>query len=248
MWHNYPMNDVVRWPIDQKIIGVLGVAPLATADFCFRLANRPVRKDWEHPRVLVDSNPKIPSRGRFLELNETDPVPFIISGIEKLAELGASIIAVPCNTAHILYSRYTANAAVSIPNMINVTTISTQNILANQHNKIVLVLASRQVILHQLYKEPLENMGITYLPCNNQELISNAIGAVKQNLDIQYYRRLIYEYIDSLCDNIGAILLGCTELSVLFGNKLSMFDIPIIDSNQALADHCYALAFNSEYA
>jgi aspartate racemase len=242
MWRDYPMNNVVHWPRDQKIIGVLGVAPLATADFCFRLANRLVRKDWEHPRVLIDSNPKIPSRGRFLEFNETDPVPFIISGIEKLFEQGATIIAVPCNTAHILYSRYTENIFASVPNMIDITTAAAKNIMASNPNKEILVLASRQVILHKIYKKSIEDAGLTYFSSDNQDLINNAIEAVKQNSNIQYWRKLIYEHINLLYNGIGAVLLGCTELSILFRDESRIFNVPIIDSNQALADYCYTLA------
>jgi aspartate racemase len=243
MWHDYPMNDEVYWSKNQKVIGVLGVAPMATADFCLCLANRPVRKDWEHPRVLVDSNPKIPSRGRFLEWNEADPVPFMIKKKKKLAGQGASIIAVPCNTAHILYARYTQNIPVSVPNMIGVATAVAQKMLADCHNKRVLVLASRQVIFHQLYKKPLEDAGLTYFPSIEQELIGNAIEAVKQNSEIAYWKMVICKHIMSLLyHGIGAVLLGCTELSVLLRDKSSDFSVPIIDSNQTLADYCHMLA------
>src|SRR4051812_28423752 len=99
-----PRSENVWWPDDERVLGVLGVAPAATADFFVKLTSLThARKDWEHVRVLIDSNPKIPSRGRHLELGETDPSPYLREGIEALLAQGAALVALPCNTAHILY-------------------------------------------------------------------------------------------------------------------------------------------------
>ena len=118
----YPMNATYRWDPAEGIIGVVGVAPAATADFYQRLvALTTAAKDWEHVRVLIDSNPKIPSRGRHLELGEADPSPFIRAAISALAARGATVIAVPCNTAHILYPRFADGAPGLVVHLIEVT-------------------------------------------------------------------------------------------------------------------------------
>lgn len=48
----------------EKTVGVIGgMGPEATVDFLRRLVARtPARDDADHLRVLVDNNPKIPSR------------------------------------------------------------------------------------------------------------------------------------------------------------------------------------------
>jgi len=48
----YPTNDVYRWEQGQGIVGVVGVAPMATLDFYWRLTVwATVKKDWEHVRI-----------------------------------------------------------------------------------------------------------------------------------------------------------------------------------------------------
>ncbi len=94
-WDAYPMNEVVHWPRSEKILGVVGVAPAATLDFYQKLSERKVEKDWQHLRVIIDVNPKIPSRGRHFDLGETDPVPFFQKSIASLEFQGADIVVIP---------------------------------------------------------------------------------------------------------------------------------------------------------
>ncbi len=243
------MNQEVYWPLDEKIIGVVGVAPLATVDFFSRLSNRPVAKDWNHPRVIIDSNPKIPSRGRYLELKETDPVPFIQKSIHFLAKEGASVIAIPCNTAHIFYDRYTyCLDNITIPNIIEITTSIAATSLKTEQNKKVLVLASRHVIKHNLYKQCFKKFGLEYTLSQEQRLISDAIESIKKEGICGYeIKKKVETHInDIITTGIKGIIIGCTELSILFNNIKINDKIHIIDSNQSLADICYSLAINSK--
>lgn len=91
MWNSWPMNDAVFWPKSEGVIGVLGVNPKATATFLKHLTAPEYPKEWIHPRILVDLNPKIPSRGRHLELGETSPASYIKEGILGLLKAGASL-------------------------------------------------------------------------------------------------------------------------------------------------------------
>lgn len=238
MWQQYPMNGVVNWPCDEKIVGVLGVAPIATIDFFQKLSSRPVEKDWQHLRVIIDSNPKIPSRGRYLELHEADPTPFIQQSIRNLAKQGAALVAIPCNTAHVLYKKYAfaTDVNIHIPNMIEITAKGAAHVLRSQRRKRVLVLASTQVIQHKLYEHALERYGLDIEPCQEQKTVSQFIEGVKQGKDIISLKESIITLIKKY-NNIDCVILGCTELSVLLSpNDLA---IPIIDSNQELADYCY---------
>ena len=117
-----PEPSLAGWDPCEGTIGVVGVAPWATLDFCravYSLVD--AEKDWHYPRLLIDANAKIPSRGRYLELGERDPSPLIRETIDELAEQGATVVAVPCNTAHLLYDRWASGARVAVPNLIEVT-------------------------------------------------------------------------------------------------------------------------------
>lgn len=242
-WNTYPQNEIVSWPENEKIIGVLGVAPLATSDFFQRLCSRPALKDWNHPRIIIDSNPKIPSRGRHLDLGEADPVPFMKESIRQLINYGAEIIAVPCNTAHIFYDRYIDGFDAIIPNIIEITSLA----CAKNGLKKVLVLASKNVIKYDLYHKFLSMHKIKYIvpDSQSQDIISDCIEQVKKfNIDINYIN-----YISSMvkASEADGIILGCTELSTLFNiatHQNISFKFLIIDSSQVLADHCMKLINN----
>jgi aspartate racemase len=234
-----PKSASVWWPDDEKVVGVLGVAPAATADFFIKLTRlKQTRKDWEHLRVLIDSNPKLPSRGRHLELGETDPSPFLREAIEALLARGADLVAVPCNTAHILYERYAAGRTAVVPNMID-STVRALLARAPRPERVV-VFASRQVAQHGLYVRALTARGGTLLDSSDsQDEVSALIEAVKQGKPLDAGRegmqRLLGRY-----PRAGAYILGCTELSLLLGPEDAT--VPVIDSNLALAEECFRLA------
>jgi aspartate racemase len=97
-----PLGGEVDWPIDEGTLGIVGVAPWATLEFCKVLYTRVLAtKDWHYPRVIVDINTKLPSRGRYFQLGETDPSPAIKESISELHLQGATVVVVPCNTAHV---------------------------------------------------------------------------------------------------------------------------------------------------
>lgn len=234
-----PRSAQVWWPDDEKIVGVVGVAPAATADFFVKLTRlRETRKDWEHLHVLIDSNPKIPSRGRHLELGETDPSPFLRQAIEDLRERGAGVVAVPCNTAHILYDRYASGLEAFVPHMIDVTV----DALLKQapEARRAAVFSSRLAAQHGVYAKALATRGLGMLDTSAaQNEVSQLIEAVKQGQSIaachERMLRLVSRYPEA-----DAFVLGCTELSLLLGPRDCV--VPVIDSNQALAEACFQTA------
>jgi len=235
----YPMNAHYRWDPAEGIIGVVGVAPSATLDFYQRLiALTPVRKDWEHVRVLIDSNPKIPSRGRHLELGETDPSPFIRSCIDDLLARGATVVAVPCNTAHILYSRYAAGIESCVPNMVAlaVAAIATGPNLPQR----LAVLGSRQTILHDQYGNHLRAKGGSTMDVSPwQTDVSNLIENTKQSgPSPEASSRLKWIMDESANAGADAFIIACTELSALFSQN--WINIPVVDASDTLAQYCLA--------
>lgn len=237
-----PRSPAVWWPDDERIVGVVGVAPAATADFYVKLTQMtPARKDWEHLRVLIDSNPKIPSRGRHLELGEADPSPYLHAAIRALLERGAGVVAVPCNTAHILYERYARGLAHVVPNMIEVTAEAVR--CQAPDAQAVAVFSSRLVASHRLYARALEPRGIRVLDTSeSQGEVSALIEAVKQGEPLAECRARMRALVEGLA-GADAIVLACTELSLLLEQGDS--PAPLIDGNAALAAECFRRARGS---
>lgn len=238
-WQDYPMSEAVNWPRDEKVIGVLGLAPLATVDFYQKLCALKVRKDWQYPRILIDSNPKIPSRGRFLELGETDPVPFIQKGIANLSAQGADIVAVPCNTAHILYAQYAKDSPVFLPNIIEITAAACRR----EQAKKILILASRLTIHHELYQKALSKNDVTCVSpdTDGQGLVSDAIEEVKQNHIQRETREALHKLIEK--SQADTVILACTELPVILNTPPR--GIRLIDSSMELARYCLKYAMKT---
>ena len=87
----------------EPVIGIIGgMGPEATVELMRRVIRRtPARDDSDHLRLLVDCNPKVPSRIAFLlEGGSVDPAPILIEMAKGLQRQGATVLAIACNTAH----------------------------------------------------------------------------------------------------------------------------------------------------
>ena len=89
--------------MSEKVVGIIGgMGPAATVDLMQRIIDAtPARDDIDHLRVLVDNNPKVPSRiAALLEGGGISPAPCMVDMARGLVTAGAQLLAIPCNTAH----------------------------------------------------------------------------------------------------------------------------------------------------
>jgi len=234
-WSGWPMNEAVYWPKNEKTIGVLSVAPITTGDFISKLVSRIKGKDWHYPRILIDSNSKIPSRGRYFELNETDPSPYILHGIEALHQSGADFVVVPCNTVHILYDKYSPPILCPVPNMIDITIVAA----LNRNYRKPMIICSNAVRKHELYEKGFALHGIHAVQYPNQDIITQGIYGIKQS-DTKKVARVAETVCETLSviQDIDVIIYGCTDIEMIMRTKGGL-NRPYIDSNQVLADFCW---------
>lgn len=103
-----------------EIIGILGgMGPAATADFYAKLvAITPGSSDQDHLRTVIWSDPTIPDRTEALLGGGPDPTPWLLDGSRVLREAGATVIAIPCNTAHAFVPRIADRVGLPIVHMI----------------------------------------------------------------------------------------------------------------------------------
>lgn len=230
-----PLGGEVSWPEDEGVLGVIGVAPWATIEFLRAFyALIPATKDWHYPRVLTDTNTKLPSRGRYFQLGERDPSPFIAETIREMADMGATTIVLPCNTAHLLYDRWAADALVPIPHIVKETVA-----LASGHGaSLVTALTSTSLANFDLYGSEIEKQGMRChrLASEDQSLISSVLEEVKVHAAVSADS---LEKLDRLWAKlreagVDTVLLGCTELSTLVPHFAS-HGLKAYDSNHALA-------------
>lgn len=222
----------------EKTVGILGgMGPEATVDFMQRIIRlTPAKDDGDHIHMLVDNNPKIPSRIKaIIEKTGANPLPVLVEMAKGLEKCGADFLAIPCNTAHYYWSGIQAVVKIPVLNMIQLTV---QRIITeNPRIKLVGLLASSAVLITGLYKRALAEQGVSilYPPEDMQNRVLQTIKKVKANAYDQEDIRNVQDVADFLTDNrAGALIVGCTELSVL-ANQID-FRVRFYDSSQVLAE------------
>jgi aspartate racemase len=108
----------------HRVVGIIGgMGPEATVDLMRRVvAKTPAQDDVDHIHLIVESNPKIPSRiAHLVDGKGADPTPELIRIAANLQRAGADALAIPCNTAHAYAD--SIRRAVSIPllDMVSLT-------------------------------------------------------------------------------------------------------------------------------
>lgn len=203
----------------EKIVGIIGgMGPEATVDLMQRIiANTRALDDADHIRCIVDNNPKIPSRIRaILQGDGENPGPVMAEMARRLADYGADLLVIPCNTAHHYYE-YVARA-VTIP-VVHLIDLVVQTVLAEHPGLAqVGVLGSTTIVTTGLYQNRFAACGVEvlYPDQKEQERLFQVIRQVKAG---NTGEKTCHDFAQ-ICGHLavkGASLciLGCTELGVL---------------------------------
>jgi aspartate racemase len=204
-------------PKTEKVIGVIGgMGPEATVDFMHRLVARtPACDDADHLHVLVDNNPKIPSRiAALIEGTGEDPAPVLCGMARGLQAQGADFLVMPCNTAH--YYLPAIARSVSIP-VLDMVQLAIQK-LAIAKPRRVGMLASPAVRKVGLYKARMEQAGLQALfpEAQDEETLLGIIKAVKAGRLNDSHRRDYAKVARHLLEaGADALLVACTEFSII---------------------------------
>ena len=223
------------------VIGILGgMGPAATADFYTKLvASTPATRDQEHPRVVIWADPTIPDRSQALLGNGEDPTPWLIRGIDKLTAAGATVIVIPCNTAHAFLPRLVVGASVPILNMIDLTAAHIKKSYPSVEK--VGLLATTGTINSAIYQHALESYGLNLLtPTDAQgESVMVAIERIKAGRRDSETAELLQDSARELCSQGAQVVIaGCTE--IVLGLPSNLIDVPLIDPSQVVVDSLLA--------
>lgn len=221
----------------EKIVGILGgMGPYATIDFFKQIIIlTQAKKDWEHLRILIDNNVKIPSRTRAVLYQEKSPAPAMIESINKLAQIGADFVVVPCNSAHYFYKKVAPSIKIPWLNMIEIVSRA-------MPTRQPLILGAYITVIKKIYSQYIK--GAIYLSDSENQFVADLIEETKltSHLSLKNKKRLetiIYEKKSE----IDSILLSCSELSIVYKNS-HIYGLPIIDSALEYAKATIKFAFN----
>jgi len=203
-------------------LGVIGgMGAKATAAFYTTLVEmQGNRTEQDYMDVIIYSKTSIPDRTAYiLDNSKPNPAPALIEAAKALEKAGADFIAVACVTAHYFYEEI--RTAVSIP-VINVLT-ELADFLVQKGIKTIGLLATTGTIQSRLFHNVLEPLGIEIrtLPTEGQTKLMEIIYDVKKGKPLETFE---FDSLASLLKT-DAIVLGCTELSLL----KQAHDIDVLD-------------------
>jgi aspartate racemase len=227
----------------EKVVGVIGgMGPEATVEFMRRLiAATPAADDADHLHVIVDNNPKVPSRIKALiDGNGEDPTPVLVEMAQKLETAGADFLTVPCNTAHFYLPAIRQAVCIPVLDVVDAT-IAKLRALETKSTRIGL-LASPAVRLVGLFATRLAHAGYGVMfpgEANESKLfaIIRSIKAGKALPLMQHdYDAIARGLIEGGAD---ALLVACTELSLL---PIPQVQRPVFDTLDVLVEATIATA------
>lgn len=212
---------------EEKIIGILGgMGPYATVDFFKQILDlTPAKKEWEHLRLLIDNNVKIPSRTRAILYGEASPAPTVITGINNLSRAGADFVVVPCNSVHYFYDEIAPKIKIPWLNLIQ----TAANAAKKMGKSRPLILGGYVTITKRLYSAYLPKA--QYLSETGNTFVSQVIEEIKLTGTLSVSRK---QELEKLIKNnkktIDSVILACTELPIVFANK-TIAGLTTIDVN-----------------
>ena len=119
---------------------------------------------------------------------------------------------IACNTAHLLLPKLNAQLVARLVSLVDETVAH----IADLGIKRVGIVASPTTIKNRLYGQPLRAIGITLVTPSTPQMviIEQAIrGVIAGNAD--NHRQQLLAIIQDMLQDCEAVVLGCTELSVL---------------------------------
>lgn len=232
----------------HPVIGIIGgMGPEATLDLMRRvLALTPARDDNDHIHMIVDNNPKVPSRiARLIEGTGIDPAPELIRMARGLEAAGATSLAIPCNTAHAYAGEIAQSVSIPLLDMVKLTAGRLSRM--DPPNCRVGILASTAVRMLGLYDAALEPFGLSLVWPERQLDLMDIIRAVKGGDTSPATGKVFADIATDLTAN-GAemVLIACTELSILAASLDAT--VSVLDALDVLSEAIVAQAGAAEKA
>ena len=238
---------------EEPIIGILsGMGPYAGLDLARKIhRHTDARIDQEHLSVALASYPGwIPDRSAYLfDSAKRDPTPALTKITRRLEAAGATLVGIPCNTAHgppifdaLRENLREAGSSVRLVHMIE----ETARHLREAYPRLERVGVLSSLAVHQLtlYKDVLEAAGFsvtrpddqTQRDVVNEVIFDESYGLKAQSAPVTERARadLLRAVSDLKDDGAGAVVLGCTEFPLAISERRA-HGLPVVDPTRVLA-------------
>jgi aspartate racemase len=230
----------------DKLVGVIGgMGPGATIDFMSRvLAETPAESDQQHVRMLVEHNPRIPSRQFAMRGDGENPGPTIAAMAGRLESCGADFIVMPCNLAHAWQADI--ETAISIPFVSIIQESVLSAIARTGDDSAVGLMTTPGCHASGLYQQALVDCGKPVVEQTADELSQtmSLVERIKGGDVSSGVADGLHLLADQLVVRGAKVLIAaCTEFPLVLDE--SMFDVAFVSSTDVLAKKTVALALGA---
>ncbi|MFK5582714.1 aspartate/glutamate racemase family protein [Serinicoccus sp. LYQ131] len=239
----------------RPVLGVLGgMGPAATVTFLDALVRAtPAARDQDHIDTVVLGHATTPDRtARLQDDTAADPVPYLMGDLELLGRLGADLAVIVCNTAHAFLP---ADLPVPLLSLIEVGARGAVRAAGGPggadgagagggdaaRRPRVMLLATDGTRGSGLYQRALEAAGAQVLlpeAAGQAEVMAVIYQGVKAGVEVPTGDFL--DLVGRLRGDADAVLLGCTELSVLADQAGDGLPYDVVDAQAALVTEVLA--------
>ncbi len=227
----------------QLTVGVLGgMGPDATVDFMAKvIALTRAERDQDHIHMLVEHNPKVPSRQAALACGDPAVGRVLADMALRLQAAGADFLVMPCNSAHAFAESIRRAASIPLVSIIVESIDEIGRVLSGGRR--VGVLQTDGLQQAGLYNEALVRAGYTPLLLRDDELggCMRLIDRIKAGDRSDDIGRGLASLANLLAGRgAEAILAACTEIPLVL--DAADVSVPLLDSTDVLARRTVALA------
>lgn len=214
-----------------------GMGTMATESFVRQLNKRtPTHADQDYLNYILYNHATVPDRTAYiLDRTKPNPVPVLQEDIRQQNILQPSFIVLTCNTAHYFFEELQKETKIPL---LHMPKEAVKQIKADQVTGKVAFLGTEGSVKAGVYERELINQEIDYLiPDKNlQAKINHLIyHDIKENDYINM--DLFFEILaDTKTLGCEAVILGCTELSLVAEYITQEHDYIIYDAQSILVD------------
>lgn len=226
----------------MKAIGIVGgVGPSAGIDLASKVfSHTKANRDQDHINLFLTSCPSlIPDRTEYLLNGGKDPAPGLEKCIAYLAQCGATAVGVSCNTAHApqIMGRVRVPEGVKLLNMIRETSTFVSKVFGPEAK--VGLLATLGTIRCNVYDKYFDNIvkpDEEVAKAVHQAIYDKEYGIKACSGVSDRAREVVSSAVEHLKGKgCSVVILGCTELPLVFNGKRSYKGTDLVDPTEILA-------------
>ena len=198
------------------VLGILGGLGPAASCYLYQMLidHTPATCDQDHIDIILSSRASTPDRTAFITGESTaDPLPVMLRDAQSLVAYGATVLAIPCNTAHYFYQRIADSVPVPV---LNMPALVAEEAKARGCQKLG-ILATDGTLIGKAYQLVCKEQGLPWArpdPAHQRAVMDIIYGQIKQGkrADMTAFAAAVDDLKAQGCTHA---VLGCTELSLI---------------------------------